>query len=140
MKLGPPPTLRREACRWALRALVATQLAGPISYYAGLRAPDDERFAWRMFSAVRVRECRVWLLNHGPREPVRGLHSSWLHALERGREAVIARYLASRCGPEGAPALARSCHAASGEPLFEVVYRFDCASSALHSEGGGHAP
>ena len=47
--------------RWAQLAFalfVAFQLAVPLSYY--LRAdPYDERFAWRMFSDLRVHHCET---------------------------------------------------------------------------------
>jgi hypothetical protein len=130
-----PPSTLTGPCLWALRGLVVLLLAGPLSYYAGLRAPDDERFAWRMFSAVRVRECRV-LVRHGhDTRPMQGLHGSWVHAMERGREAVITRYLASQCTAGGAPILERHCRSARGEALASLAYHYDCAQWSMRVEG-----
>jgi hypothetical protein len=133
-----PATTLRGACQWGLRGLVVLLLAGPASYYAGLRAPDDERFAWRMFSAVRVRECRVLTRQGDDARPVRGLHGSWVHAMERGREAVIARYLASRCTEASAPRLERHCRSARGDALAPLVYQYDCERGAIDVVGLDH--
>lgn len=135
-----PPITLSGPCLWALRGLVVLLLAGPLSYYAGFRAPDDERFAWRMFSAVRVRECRVLTRQGDARRPVSGLHGSWLHAMERGREAVIARYLASRCGEPSAPSLERQCRSARGEALPPIAYHYDCEHTSMRVVGRDDGP
>jgi len=124
----------RRTASLGLWALVVLQVAIPCSYYAGLREPDDERFAWRMFSAVRVRNCRVRVVRGGSEapSPVAGLHSSWVRAMERGRSAVIARYLRDRCTVE-ATSLERRCRDAAGHPLPTLTYRYDCASDALRT-------
>ncbi len=99
-------------------AFLAVQLALPVSYYLG-DAPLDERFAWRMFSPIRMVRCRLDVregtartpvpaadLKPGarlatPRTPVRPeaeLHAVWMSLLRRGRPDVIAAWADARCG------------------------------------------
>jgi hypothetical protein len=122
---------------FSMWALVVVQLLVPLSYYAGLREPDDERFAWRMFSAVRLRRCSARLVREGQRpaetKPIAHLHSSWRAAIERGRTRVIARYLRQFCGQE-AVFLERQCLSPSGTPLPTLTYRIDCARGGLHTQ------
>ncbi|HEX5657114.1 MAG TPA: hypothetical protein VFX59_07955 [Polyangiales bacterium] len=111
--------------------LVAVQVAIPASYY--LRAErDDERFAWRMFSAVRLRRCEVSAYDvHGPArrrvDVPHALHASWIRSLERGRPNVIDRFLATRCafGAQEAQ-LERRCHEPSGAVMEPMLYRHVC--------------
>src|SRR5689334_3405160 len=48
------PVRLRPSLSW-LWLLVAVQVAIPASYYLVREDADDERFAWRMFSAVRLK-------------------------------------------------------------------------------------
>ncbi len=119
--------------------LVALQIAIPASYYLGQRR-DDERFAWRMFSAVRVQKCRV-----GAFEKQRGdssdrpielravLHSAWIHGLERGRTRVIERFLATRChNPEISEVeLLRRCADAARSDHGTERFHMRCAGREL---------
>lgn len=122
--------MRIQPALW-LWLLVALQVAIPASYY--LRADrDDERFAWRMFSAVRLRRCEVRAhdVKRGERHQVelpRVLHASWIRSLERGRASVIERFLAARCAAGADEAqLERSCREPSGAALAPTVYRRRC--------------
>jgi hypothetical protein len=130
--------LARLSPAW-LWLLVALQLAIPASYYLGRDDPDDERFAWRMFSVVRLKRCEVSASESdasGLRRPIEissSLHASWVRSLERGRGSVIEHFLALRCAQRGvaASALERRCASASGHPLPSAIYHYDCASHAL---------
>lgn len=113
--------------------LVLAQIAIPASYY--LRAePDDERFAWRMFSAVRVKKCTVSLAERHRDEQrsavdlKHAFHSAWVHALERGRDRVIETVLERRCAqPMVAEAeLERRCQDAARRPLAAESFRMRC--------------
>ena len=82
---------------------LAAQVSVPLSYYLSDRN-YDERFSWRMFSTLRVRDCRVKVTElvgaqSVPREVdvQRDVHVSWLRLLERMRGAVIDAYLQRRC-------------------------------------------
>lgn len=123
--------MRARPALW-LWLLVLVQVAIPASYY--VRADrDDERFAWRMFSSVRMRRCEVSAFDvrdDGLRMRVplaEVLHASWIRSLERGRRNVIERFLATRCAPlvrEGY--LERRCREPSGENIPAFVYRHSC--------------
>jgi hypothetical protein len=148
----------RANARWhaALWLAVALQIAIPASYYVRAArgtqaAPDDERFAWRMFSGIRLKRCSVSArgvsrasLGRGSArfaeatEPLAvsgALHGSWVHSLERGRRRVIERFLASRCALQGASfarvELMRNCRDVTSRPEAPEVYRYDCAQGTL---------
>jgi len=119
--------------------LVALQVTIPASYYLLRDDRDDERFAWRMFSSVRLMHCQVLAFDgKTPQErtPVllaRHLHASWLRSLERGRKHVVEHFLATRCQePEvHYGLLERACTSPSGRPLPRTHYRYDCSLRRL---------
>ncbi len=129
---------RRASWLWLL---VFVQVAIPASYY--LRGDrDDERFAWRMFSAVRVQSCRVraWAFD-GAGEKTRidleaSLHSAWVRSLERGRSRVITHFLAQQCARERLTyaELVRSCKDAAQRDAGETRYALDCRNGKLVRE------
>jgi hypothetical protein len=107
----------------------------PLSYYV---SDDiyDERFAWRMFSAVRVQECTL-----GAQETVGGiarpipmssvLPAPWIALLQRNRPAVIHRFLDWRCRSEAQPSevtLTHTCRSVTGDMLPAHHRSLDCAS------------
>ncbi len=118
--------------------VVALQVAIPASYYLRDGDPDDERFAWRMFSNVRFRRCDVSASLVREDGQVRALalrgrlHSAWVHNLERGRGRVIERFLSTHCEAGVSEALLeRRCRGlAEGAPFVEY-YRFDCTRETL---------
>ena len=119
---------------------VALQVAIPASYYFRTDR-DDERFSWRMFSAVRVKRCDVDL-----REQQAGawdevdlaplLHASWRNALKRGRARVIEHLLEVRCEQPGREAveLVRRCKNTHGEKYAPERTRRQCDTGALERE------
>jgi hypothetical protein len=123
----------RLSVAW-LWLLVALQVAIPASYYLVRDDRDDERFAWRMFSSVRLTRCRVRAFDgKTPQERAHVdlatyLHASWQRSLERGRKHVIERFLSARCGQPGVvySQLERSCTSPSGRVLPDKRYRYDC--------------
>ena len=116
--------------------LVAAQIAIPASYYVERAGRDDERFAWRMFSAIRLKRCSVDAFDgeldaEAPRIDVsRAIHASWSSSLARGRHRVIEAFLATRCSrPEvGVASLTRRCRSPSGRRLPVHLYRYECAT------------
>jgi hypothetical protein len=121
--------------------LVAVQVAIPASYY--LRDDrDDERFAWRMFSAVRVRNCDVTVreqrtVDFEPVDLDKLLHASWRAALARGRRRVIERFLAKRCHDEPLRAVkfVRTCREVDHEKTPAQRVTLDCHTGAFRFEG-----
>lgn len=132
--------LARLSPAW-LWLLVGLQIAIPASYYFVRDDRDDERFAWRMFSSVRLKHCDVSVIERdasGSLRPVdlpRSLHASWIRSLERGRSHVIERFLATRCRATGvvSAALERHCHSASGQSLPDGHYDYECGSQLLQA-------
>jgi hypothetical protein len=123
----------RAADRFILAYLVV-QIALPLAYYAGLRAPTDERFAWRMFSAVRLDRCEVEVsekVRGGAAETIRKLplqeivQEAWIHELERGQPRVVDRLLRRACEDAQVREVtfSRRCRAIDGtaEPPEDVV-------------------
>lgn len=94
----------------ALRALVATwrgrfilaflaaQMLIPLHYYAVRRDVHDERFAWRMFSPMRMTRCR-WAFSIGKQPLTLGtqFHEAWLEIASRGRMTVVEQMAAKLC-------------------------------------------
>jgi hypothetical protein len=138
------PPRRQQRWYGLLWLVVALQIAIPASYYLrGARERDDERFSWRMFSAVRVKRCDVDLrVRQGEQwsdlDLDRLIHASWQTALERGRKRVIEHLLEMRCaaGHAEAAELLRSCKDARGKRLPRERTRLDCARRVWSFEAG----
>lgn len=106
---APPP--RRFGWRDAvIAAVVLINIALPVSYYIGRSdsplAPFDERFAWRMFSPVRLARCQVELYDAtgGVEREIpltRELHVVWINLLKRARPSVVAAALDKFCAEAG---------------------------------------
>ena len=80
---------------------VGLQVALPLSYYLG-DDRFDERFAWRMFSPVRLSECRVKLVDRTDGaatiiRPNAELHEVWGNLLSRARSPVVHAYAKRWC-------------------------------------------
>lgn len=110
-----PPTAPRPTWRDALiAAFVIIQIALPLSYYVGRSdsplAPFDERFAWRMFSPVRLAKCqvRVYDATHGNMNQTislsRELHVVWVKLLNRARPSIVDGVVDRFCQQRGADA------------------------------------
>ena len=131
--------MRARVASFALWTLVAIQVAIPASYYLWRSPTDDERFAWRMFSAVRLKRCTVQVFDDEGASDKRPLalahaaHASWVRSMTRGRQRVIERFLATRCAGRRAaePVLFRHCAWPSGRTLPSEAYRYDCAAGQL---------
>ncbi|MCX5745386.1 MAG: hypothetical protein NT062_23150 [Proteobacteria bacterium] len=79
-------------------AIVASQLAIPLHYYVRHRDPHDERFAWRMFSPMRMSKCQAtWQRDDQPLNLGGEFHEAWLELVERGRFTVIEAMGAELC-------------------------------------------
>jgi len=119
---------------------IALQIVIPLRYYLGDDV-HDERFSWRMFSAVRVQQCAVTIREtdaSGERSMTADhlyafLPAPWVSLLERTRPAVVDRFLIWRCEEEGMEAIRfeNACRDASGDPLPPIVRTIDCATGTL---------
>jgi hypothetical protein len=97
-----------DARPWLIAAFVAIQLLLPLRYYVAHRDPHDERFAWRMFSPMRMVHCTATFDRDGVQLPLgREFHEAWIELAARGRFTVVeamgaalcARYPGSRIEP-----------------------------------------
>lgn len=112
---------------------MGAQLLLPLRYYLGDDA-FDERFSWRMFSAIRVVTCRSHILET-PEEGVpttpslsRILQTAWVTQLGRNRERVIRAVLERRCEEPNMRevVLTNDCTDATGTPMKALRWSRDC--------------
>ncbi len=144
----PVGPTRKRVVRFVV-AFLLLQLVVPLSYYLRSGDPYDERFSWRMFSAVRLYSCRTSAIERvGETDPSRRqgqpptereiplsatLHQAWVNHLARNRRDVVLAFLDARCDEEGVRevSLTNACTAPDGEPVAPQVYRRVCASGEL---------
>lgn len=133
--------VRRWIAAFAMCVLLAQALI-PLRYYFGDDA-YDERFSWRMFSAIRMQACDIAAseTTNGRTHPVRlmeTIHAGWVTTLRRNREPVMEEYLAWRCEHEGVERarLENRCRTPDGTALPTIVRELDCGSGEIRREGG----
>jgi hypothetical protein len=81
----------------AIALFVMVQLLLPILYFTR-KDPHDERFAWRMFSPMRMARCvPTATLNDAPFNLGSEFHEAWLELAQRGRFSVIEAMGARLC-------------------------------------------
>ncbi|MEQ9497977.1 MAG: hypothetical protein RIT81_13995 [Deltaproteobacteria bacterium] len=122
-------SLRRRVVVFAFVLGVALQCVPPTVYYLGDGDPDDERFAWRMFSSTWLRRkvCRVDyddLFDGRPRidrEAELRFDAAWLPVLQRRWDWATRRVVQHRC--EARPRLRRvRVHEVCGPRRVTVEY------------------
>ena len=78
---------------------IALQLLLPLHYYVARRDPHDERFAWRMFSPMRMAHCTPkFVLDGKPFDLGNEFHEAWLEIAQRGRFVVVEAMANRLCG------------------------------------------
>lgn len=78
--------------------VIATQLVLPIHYYTVRKDPHDERFAWRMFSPMRMTRCvPAFTVDSKPVNLPDEFHEAWIEIAKRGRFNVIEKMGAKLC-------------------------------------------
>jgi hypothetical protein len=139
----PPRSPRRRRLVYAgVAALMLAQAVIPLRYYLG-DDRFDERFSWRMFSAVRVYRCQLRAFETAggverPKRLMSTIHVGWITTMRRNREAVMRRYLRWRCEQEGVEGarLVNRCVTPEGNRVPDVVRAIDCGTGAIISQGG----
>lgn len=85
--------LRALLATWQGRfiaAFLALQLLLPLGYYVVRDDPHDERFAWRMFSPMRMARCRsAFTVDGQPVQLGSRFHEAWIEMASRGRFVVL---------------------------------------------------
>ncbi len=80
---------------WLILAYLAIQIAAPLHYYTVREDRHDERFAWRMFSPMRMMACdaprgRAMFTVDGQAVPIGNtFHEAWIAIAKRGRKVVL---------------------------------------------------
>ena len=131
---APPEGRRRRAASAFIAAVALASIAVPLRYYLGSDT-HDERFSWRMFSAVRMQKCKTEYHEAigGTSRPVKLesiLDATWIDAFSRRRERATWLFLERRCA---LPALALTsaritlrCVKPSGEHMPDAVWQREC--------------
>jgi hypothetical protein len=121
----------------SIAAAMLALLAIPLRYYLG-DDEFDERFSWRMFSAVRVIRCDATATEttgtgERPVRLDRVIHPAWIHNVERNRADVIEAFFARRCREDGVRAVrvVNECRGADDALLPPIEWSRDCASGAI---------
>ncbi len=147
-----PMTEAPQQTHWVhlgITLFVASQVIIPLSYYIG-EGGHDERFAWRMFSPVRLAGCTVSATDHtsGSAEPIRlsrELHVVWINLLKRARTGVVEGAIDHLCsaratgGTEPDVRLKLECRTPHGVSLGICVNKADRNSDGV-PDGYANAP
>jgi hypothetical protein len=137
------PWRSRRAQNAFIALFLAVQIGVPLHYYLSDR-DYDERFSWRMFSTLRLRDCAVHV-TETPRGAggisrevaiERDIHVAWVRLLERMRTAVVDKYLHRRCELAAIERVdyVRTCNDTDGSELTPVRRSLDCAHGEPHDE------
>jgi len=135
----PEPGKTRLRTTAFIAVIVALQTLIPLGYYLG-DDPYDERFSWRMFSAVRVVRCRAAVTEKvGEAGSVRQvplmttIHEAWVSTLQRNRAGVIQAFLRRRCEEPDVTevTLVNHCVNAGGTPIDPIEWARDCESAEV---------
>ena len=90
---SPVGFLRALLSTWRGRfiaAFIVLQALLPLTYYVAREDKHDERYAWRMFSPMRMTRCRLAFSVGGtPVDLGSTFHEAWLEIASRGRAVVI---------------------------------------------------
>jgi hypothetical protein len=112
--------------------VVASQLLLPLHYYVLRRDPHDERFAWRMFSPMRMTSCEPRFGRDGvPVVLDREFVHAWVVLAQRGRFAVIEAMAARLCARPGSKVVVSLACTRGGEPAGTWGGHDLCASPQL---------
>lgn len=73
-----------------IASFLLLQLFLPLRYYLAARDPNDERWAWRMFSPTRMTRCTPDFVMDGRHVNLgTEFHEAWVELAGRGRLAVL---------------------------------------------------
>jgi hypothetical protein len=98
-----PRQLRALVRSWqgiVILVILASQLLLPVHYYTARKDQHDERFAWRMFSPMRMARCTPKFLRDDAAAPMaleQEFHEAWIEIAQRGRYRVVEAMGAKLC-------------------------------------------
>lgn len=102
-----------------IAVFVLAQLLLPLHYYFVRKDLHDERFAWRMFSPMRMARCApTVVINDKPIQLASEFHEAWLEIANRGRFTVLEAMGAKLCAkyPKSEVRLSIQCTYLDREP------------------------
>lgn len=116
--------LRRGWRGWLILAFVTIQLVAPLHYYLARDDKHDERFAWRMFSPMRMMACDapkgqpMFSVDGAPVRMYETFHEAWVDIAKRGRYVVLEAMARKLCAdhPGAQVRLHLECRPLSGKP------------------------
>ena len=120
--------------RLFILAFVIIQLCIPLHYYLLRKDENDERFAWRMFSPIHMRQCRTKLLLDDQLVVLpRKFHQAWIRIANRGRMHVINQMASKLCAenPGKSVRISVVCRAANGRQFHYPRPRNHCVTAPL---------
>lgn len=137
----PPPHHPRASILIAF--VLGLQLILATSYYL---SDDryDERFAWRMYSTIRLASCKTEATEQHHGGPYRAtvlrkhIAVAWISNIRRNRERVIRAALETRCADPDVTAarLVNVCRVPGEEPV-RYVWDIECETGEIaHQQGG----
>lgn len=141
--LRPPPSGRvRTLVNVFVVSFLVFQIVVPMTYYLGTPT-IDERFSWRMFSAVILQICEIssfeTRMRNGKRVVTRtslspDYHQAWIRLLRRYNPMLVQAALQRQCERPGAVSahLMRRCQSPGGNTLPEDRITRDCASGKTY--------
>ena len=120
---------------------LAVQFGVPLHYYLGSQ-PFEERFAWRMFSPVRMVACQTKFIDasDGASQPVRvgtDLHETWAHLMSRARSSVVEAYGRRWCDTERAAGRHPVLHVDVTCTNPDTIEKTICRRGAADDDGDG---
>jgi hypothetical protein len=99
--VSPAGHLKALAATWRGRFILAflvLQLVLPLHYYLVRHDPHDERFAWRMFSPMRMTQCSPqFSIDNQPVPLGNKFHEAWIEVAKRGRYVVLEQMAQKLC-------------------------------------------
>ncbi|MFK8003417.1 MAG: hypothetical protein AB8H86_27850 [Polyangiales bacterium] len=129
---GQPQGRARTLMLRVFFAFLAFQVVVPMTYYLRDDA-YDERFAWRMFSAVRLHQCQTTASEDTGSgfetiRLARVIHNAWIRHLGRNRRDVVDAFLERRCDEENVQTVrvVNQCRGVAGEAYEAQVYERSC--------------
>jgi hypothetical protein len=138
---GQPRGRARTLALRVFFAFLAFQVVVPMTYYLRDDA-YDERFAWRMFSAVRLHQCRTTASEDSGAgfETIllaRVIHNAWIEHLGRNRRDVVDAFLLRRCGEDDVQSVrvVNQCRGVAGESYEPQVYERTCGTREVTMPG-----
>jgi hypothetical protein len=98
-----PRQLRALVRTWqgiVILVILTSQLLIPVHYYTARKDEHDERFAWRMFSPMRMARCTPKFVRDDAAAPMSlepEFHEAWIEIAQRGRFRVVEAMGAKLC-------------------------------------------